>query len=139
MIQYLLTFFLCLFINTTFVSLNAQQETTHDIPIIHDGDNPESALKSYEESDNFQGKFFNMLFVLALLVAFMIIASMMLKRMTRQRVLNMNTQSLIKILETRPISPRATLYLINIEGKDLLIAESQAGLNHIATFDEPKE
>lgn len=144
MIQYLLIPFLALFVVLSPFSINAQSthpqheqpanNQAHDnIPVIQD---EPDIMKKAEEPDNFQAKFMKMLFILALLIGFMILASMMLKRMTRQRVLNMNTQSNIKVIETRYLSPRSTLFLLEIEGKELLIAESHAGVSHIATFGE---
>ena len=53
------------------------------------------------ESDTFQSKFLNMLFLLALLIGFMLLASWALKRMMRTKITQLNTGSSIKILETR--------------------------------------
>lgn len=92
---------------------------------------------STHESGDFTPKFLHMLFILTLLVAFMIVASLTLKRMTRARVSQMNDQSLIKIIEARTLSPKSTLYLLNIEGEEILIGESSAGLSHIATISRP--
>ena len=103
-------------------------------PVIKDPTFDEEIQKTSEEPDNFQGKFMNMLFILALLIGFMIVASLMLKRMSRNRVSQINNQSVIKVLETRYLSPRATLYLLDIEGKEILIAESHSGVSHIASF-----
>jgi len=82
-----------------------------------------------KETDTFQMKFFNMLMVLALLIGFMILASYMLKRMMSQRVTQMNDTSVVKVLETRSLSPRSTLYLLDVKGRGLLIAESPAGVS----------
>jgi flagellar biogenesis protein FliO len=146
MTHYLLIPFLSLFFISSTFSVFAQQETpqeqpalrkdTAPIPIIKDDSFDEDVKKAVSEPDNFQGKFMNMLFILALLIGFMILASIMLKRMTRTRVTQMNNQSLIKVLEARPLSPRSTLYLLDIEGKEILIAESHAGVSHIASFSE---
>ncbi len=136
MIQYLLISFLSLFIVSTPFSIYSQIQPQHDIPIIQDHSIEKEEQKISVEPDNFQGKFTNMLFILALLIGFMIVASIMLKRMTRQRVFNMNTQSTIKVMETRHLSPRSTLFLLSIAGKEILIAESQAGVSHIASFNE---
>lgn len=86
------------------------------------------------EADDFQSKFMNMLFMLGLLIGFMLFASWLLKRMSRSRVTNLNQGSDIKVLETRYLSPRATLYLLDIHGKNILIAESPMGVSHISSF-----
>lgn len=92
-----------------------------------------------KEPDNFQAKFLNMLFILALLVGFMLLASWMIKRMMRTRLNQVNVTSLVKILETRPLSPRSTIYLLDVNGQGLVIAESQMGVTHLATFPLEKE
>lgn len=87
-----------------------------------------------KEKDNFQAKFLNMLFILGLLVGFMILASWALKKMMRSRLTQINQVSAIKVLETRQLSPKSALYLIEVEGQALLIGESQTGLTHLASF-----
>lgn len=146
MMHYLLIPFLSLFIISTSFSLHAQQDVPQEQPVMHDNGQEnipvikdptfeDEVRKTTQEPDNFQGKFMKMLFILALLIGFMILASMMLKRMTRNRITQMNSQSLIKVLETRYLSPRSTLYLIDIEGKEILIAESHSGVSHIANIN----
>ena len=88
------------------------------------------------ESDTFQSKFLNMLFILALLIGFMLLASWALKRMMRTKVTQLNTGSSIKILETRYLSPRATLYLLDVDGHKLLIAESPTTVTHLKGLGE---
>ena len=84
------------------------------------------------EAESFQMKFINMLFLLALLIGFMILASWMLKRMMRSRLSQINTSSTIKVLETRNLSPRSTLYIIEAQGQCLLIAESHTTVTTLA-------
>ena len=86
------------------------------------------------ESDSFQRKFFNMLFILGLLIGFMILASWALKRMMKAKITNLNTSNTIKVLETRYLSPRATLYLIEIQNKNFLIAESPTNVTYLASI-----
>ena len=86
--------------------------------------------------DSFQSKFFNMLFILFLLIGFMILASWALKRMMKTKVTQLNSASSIKVLETRTLSPRATLYLIEVQGKSFLIAESPSHVTHLAALEE---
>lgn len=87
------------------------------------------------QADNFQGKFMNMILILVLLIGFMILASWSLKRMMKSRLTQINQNSLIKVLETRQLSPKSTLYLVDIEGKTFLIGESPSSLSHLATLD----
>lgn len=87
------------------------------------------------ETDSFQMKFMNMLFVLGLLIAFMLLASWMLKRMTRSRQEQLNASSSIKILESRSISAKTNIYVIEVQDQTLVIAESANGVQHIATLN----
>lgn len=90
---------------------------------------------AYQEGETFQSKFVRMLVILALLIGFMILAAWTLKRMMKTRVNQLNVASSIKVLETRTLSPRSTLYLIEVEGQNFLIAESPNMVSHLASFD----
>lgn len=86
------------------------------------------------ETDTFQTKFFNMLFLLGLLIGFMILASWALKRMMKSKMTHLNTGSNIKVLETRYLSPRATLYLVEIQDQAILLAESPTSVTYLTTL-----
>lgn len=105
-------------------AVNIPDEAYHD-PLV------EPILK---DSDTFQSKFMNMLLLLGLLIGFMLLASWMLKRMTKTRVTQLNQASSIKVIETRYLSPRSTLYLLDVQGQSLLIAESPMGVAHLASL-----
>jgi flagellar biogenesis protein FliO len=141
----LLTPFLTLLIFFNAFPLLAQSEhevePTSATQVEYPGIHPETYedlthIQNSAETESFTGKFMNMLFILALLVGFMILASMMLKKMTHSRVTQINEQSLIKVLEARTLSPKSMLYLLKVEGKQLLIAESHGAVTHLATFSE---
>lgn len=89
------------------------------------------------ESDTFQVKFFNMLFILILLIGFMMLASWALKRMMKTKMTQLNTANSIKILETRYLSPRATLYLLEVQDQVFLIAESPTSVTYLAKIPLP--
>ncbi len=84
--------------------------------------------------DHFFHEFLNMLGTLALLIAFMVFASWVLKRMLNQRVQQLNTSSHIKVVEKRALSNKASIYLIEIDGKTFLVGESMHNLSLIANF-----
>lgn len=92
-----------------------------------------------KESDTFQTKFFNMLTILGLLIGFMILASWALKRLMKTKLTHMNTTGHIKVLETRYLSPRATLYLVEIQDQAFLIAESPTNVAYLTNFSLEKE
>lgn len=91
------------------------------------------------DSDTFQSKFMNMLFLLGLLIGFMLLASWMLKKMSKTRVTQLNQASAIKVVETRYLSPRSTLYLLDVQGQSLLIAESPMGVSYLASLGDALE
>lgn len=109
-------------------AIELQQE--QNIPLEHDGGH---------EKDDFQSRFIHMLTLLVLLIGFMILASWALKRMMNSRVTQINQSSVIKVIETRHLSPKATLHLVDINGETVLIAESPSSVTHIASFRSPLE
>ncbi len=121
-----------------------QKEELHDYPYSFDSldsyfDHQTEAEKEQttnhlKEGDTFQAKFLNMLFILILLVGFMILASWLLKRMMKSRITQINQASYIKVLETRQLSPKSVLYLVEIEKQKVLIGESQTGLSLMGKF-----
>lgn len=83
-------------------------------------------------------KFFDelmsMLFTLGLLVALLLAISWFVKRMQSTRIQSGNSNSRIKILEQRQISPKTILYIVHIEDKALLIADSVNGVTQLTEF-----
>ena len=87
------------------------------------------------EPAEFQTKFLKMLGLLGLLIGGMYLASWSIKRMTKTRISQQNTDSAIKVVETRVLSHRTTLYLLDIEGKGFVIAESPGGVTRLLDVD----
>lgn len=87
-------------------------------------------LKKQElpKEDNFMKEFLSMLMTLGSIIALLLFASWMLKRVANTRIQQMNESSLIKILERRTISPKLSVYLVDIKGKQVAIAESHNAL-----------
>ena len=75
---------------------------------------------------------------LALLILFGV-SYYLMKRVGRNRMTNMNNLKSIKVRERRPISPKTTLYLIELSGKEILIAESQHEVRALSTYEWPDE
>ena len=96
--------------------------------------------KTEKESDTFVSKFANMLAILGLLIAFMLLASWFIKRMMRTRVDQLNTESVIRVVETRYLSPKSSIHLLDVMGQGILIAESNAGVHQLAKIHlKPEE
>ena len=60
----------------------------------------------------------------------------LLRRFYRSRQAFGNSGSSIQILERRPLSPKATLYLLEVEGHTLLIGLSPSGIHRLAQCPE---
>lgn len=120
---------------------HSEQEERHDwIDHPEDGAILEHLPHSMShDGDSFQSKFFNMLFILGLLIGFMMLASWALKRMMKNKMTHLNTGSAIKVLETRYLSPRATLYLVEIHNQNFLIAESPTTVTYLAALPPEEE
>lgn len=86
------------------------------------------------ESISFQTKFLKMLLTLGLLIAFMVLASWALKRMMKSKISQQNYLSTIKILESRSISPRTTIYLVEARNQVFIIAESPSNVASLGSY-----
>jgi flagellar biogenesis protein FliO len=80
------------------------------------------------EPDRFFSEFINMLTTLGLIVVLIFAVSWLLKRLLNTRIQQMNTKSVIKIVERRSLSPKSSLYLLEVHGKNFMIGESSNGL-----------
>lgn len=94
------------------------------------------------QEDHFFYQFFNMLFSLGSILVIVLIISWILKRALNTRMQQLNTNSLIKIIERRALTPKTTLYVLQIKGKDIAIAESLNGvtlLSHSTESPNPSD
>lgn len=103
-------------------------------PVGYELESTQNSSKA-QEVDKFQDRFFHMLYILALLIGFMIVASWLIKKLMRTRTEQLNTTSLIRVIETRPLSTKATLHIIDINGKGILIAETHTKVTKLGEVD----
>lgn len=93
--------------------------------------------------DTGMGHFFSelthMLLALGAIVGFMFAVAWVLKRLLNTRMRQMNTTSLIKILERRSLTPKCAVYLLEICGKGIVIAEFPNGVKRLAEIDLPPD
>lgn len=95
--------------------------------------------KPSPDTDRFLTEFMNMMATLGLIISLILVFAWFLKRMLNSRQEQANTTSLIKVLERRALSPKTAIYLIEVEGKSIVVAESQNGVTpliHYDTLDE---
>lgn len=86
------------------------------------------------QTDQFTASFKRMLWILAALIALAIISVWVLKKLTKIRHDQHNRFNQIKIIEKRTLSPKSTLYVIEIAKKRVLITESHLEIKKIETL-----
>ena len=86
-----------------------------------------SALADY----SFWTEFFNMTVTLTLIVATLILITWGLKKLMSSRLKQMNSTSEIRILERRTLSPKSSIYLIEVMGHIIVVGETPAGLQRL--------
>jgi flagellar biogenesis protein FliO len=69
--------------------------------------------------------FAKMFLTLIVLVILLFLSYWFLRRLIQQRLQKGDSSSAIQILEKRMISPKTTLYLVEVNQKKILLAESQ--------------
>ncbi len=87
-------------------------------------------LPSYEHA------FIKMLLSLGALLVLIFLTVWALKRLSSGRLKFMNNALAIKILEKRSLSPKSVLYLVEVSGKKVLIAESQLEIKRLMEVEE---
>lgn len=95
--------------------------------------------KEKASDDRFVQELGNMLFTLGGILAVIFIAGWFIKRMLNTKIQQVNVTSPIKILERRALSPKTAIYLLEISGKKIAVAESQNGVTHLGEFPETAE
>ncbi len=102
-----------------------------------DGENFPIKKKSSIQAttQSYESAFMKTVMILIFILALIGFTFWMFKRLSQSRVNQLNYMKSIKILEKRPISPKTILYLIEISGKQILIAESQIEVRHIHKFE----
>lgn len=86
-----------------------------------------AASDPYDDLPNqdFKSSLLKMFFSLLGLVALLAFTIWMIRRFVRTKMEMNYKSSTIQILEKRTISPKSILYVVEVEGKKLLISESQ--------------
>lgn len=99
----------------------------------------EDSFKSFETTNNYEATFIRTMVVLLCILILIGLAVWMFRRLSHTRIRQMNFNKSIKVLEKRPISPKSILYLIDVGGRQILVAESQLEIREITTLDFPKD
>lgn len=112
----------------TFEPTRLDEKMPYDFPFEEDKVDREAP------EDHFFGQFMKMLGTLGVLIAIMLTASWSLKRMLNTRVQKLNDSSLIKVVETRSLSTKSAVHLVEIEDKTFIIGESMNSVILLGTL-----
>ncbi len=90
-------------------------------------------LKKADEAGDsrFAQEFSNMLIYLGGIVAFIYLFMWILKRMMQTRIEQSNQTKNIRVLETRPLNPKTTLYVVEIGNQSFALADSVNGVTYL--------
>ncbi|NGX62780.1 MAG: hypothetical protein KR126chlam6_00180 [Candidatus Anoxychlamydiales bacterium] len=76
------------------------------------------------EQPEYKPAFFKMLLILIALIALIFLTFWIFRKLMRMRVNQTNLTKNIKILEKRALSPKTLLYIVEVDGRRVLISES---------------
>lgn len=85
----------------------------------------EETIPSTPPAYDYSAAFLKMVIMLAITVAFLILTVYILKKIIKSRSHLANQNHAIKILEKRALSPKSTIYLLEVENEKVLVSESQ--------------
>lgn len=88
-----------------------------------------------KDTDRFFHEFINMLTTLGLIVAIVLLATWYFKKMLSTKVDQLNTTSQIKVIERRVLSPKVTVYLLDVKGEGIILAESATDVTRLGNFE----
>lgn len=84
---------------------------------------------------NYGWAFFKVFFTLIILGLLLFATLWFLRKLFRDRMQRGSEHQLIQVLDRRMISPKTVLYLVNVRGEEVLLAESQ---HEIRRLSNPK-
>lgn len=89
------------------------------------------------EPDNFMSQLLSMAATIGVLVGLIMVMTWVLKRLLNSRIEQINSKSAIKVLETRNISPKTAIHVVDVFGKNFIVAESVNGVTHLGELTQP--
>lgn len=79
------------------------------------------------DNSRFYLELLKMLGLLAIVVGVMILLSWALKRAVSTRIAQMNDSSVIKVMDQRTLSPKTSVFVVEVLEKKVLVVESHSG------------
>ncbi len=87
----------------------------------------------------YEGAFLKMFLVLIALVVGIFFTVWILKKLSQGKWAHGNNNRSIKIIEKRPLSQKTMLYIIDVDGQQSVIAESQLEVKHLMNLQQVTE
>jgi len=87
-------------------------------------------------ADSLTGAYLRFVAALILVIGVMLVLYALVKK--RFSLLHNRADSPIRVIETRPLAPRASLCLVEVRGQEFLLGLSQSGINLLAAFGESR-
>lgn len=84
----------------------------------------------------YEPAFLKMLLTLGGLLLLIFFTLWALRKLSQGRMGGFGTSKRIKILEKRPLSPKSILYLVEVDGRKVFLAESQLDVRSLSEFSE---
>lgn len=84
----------------------------------------------------FGAAFGKMLLSLALLIALLVATLWLLKRLIHNKMQRGSAADSIHLIEKKMISPKTVVYLVEVEGEKILLAESQLEIRRLKEWKE---
>ncbi|NGX39077.1 MAG: hypothetical protein KR126chlam1_00397 [Chlamydiae bacterium] len=133
MVKFFFSIFCLLFLTVSTQSFS-QPEAKPD-QTVEQTENGGDLFDVGEAPITYKGAFLKMMFTLLGLIALIVISVWMLRRVSQGKMKQMNYGRSIKVIERRPLSAKSVLYLIEIDGKRVVIAESQVEVRPITIIE----
>lgn len=119
--------------------LNNQELNTiavsNETPNVQENNNDQDNYPTTYQPE-YKPAFMKMFLILLLLLVLVFITFWMFKRIMKVRLHQSNLTKSIKIIEKRALSPKSILYLIEVEGKKVMISESNLEVRKIKDIEE---
>ncbi len=121
--------FLLFLVSTSFLiaspeTVNLEEKVSKETVQNFEQDDIQDQIDQEYKPIEFKHTFFKMMLWMVALVGFLVLTFYMLKKMAKNRMTFSNQTSSIKILESRNLSPKTVLYLMEYDGKKAIVAES---------------
>ncbi len=100
---------------------------------------PEQIENEIAQPPSYEHAFVKMLLTLFGLIAMIFVTVWLLRRVASVRLQQGKAGQTIKIIERRPLSGKSALYLLEVDGKRVLVSESHLEVRALTSLERPKE